>query len=169
LPKLSRLRFRFVLPIFVLGLSVLLTIKGDAYRQQIIDRVIAKYGHLEEPMPENVALGRFVSYAISAPAYVAARSIPSIAQVPHWQFLHGEEDSEHSAFLIVLWYIVGRTIDGAANPTAPMIRLPMWFLKAVQVLSQEHSPSASGNLLDEVDHHLTGGPARPFRDSLRRD
>lgn len=109
---LIRHKLRFALPILVVGLTIILTVWGDAYRQGIIDRVVAKYGHLEEPMPENVAFGRFVGYAINAPAYVAAMAMPFIFNVRHWHFMQGDRDWWYLIFAVCMWYAIGRSLDG---------------------------------------------------------
>ena len=115
-------RFRFILPLLLLVLSIFLTIWGDAYRQGIIDGVVNKYGYLEEPMPQNVAFGRFLAYALNAPAYVASMSMPFIFHVRRWHFIHGEKDWWYFTFILVSWYAVGRTIDRLMGGLAPSLR-----------------------------------------------
>jgi hypothetical protein len=130
----QQLRFRFILPVLVVGFTMLLTVWGDAYRQRIIDRVISNDGHLEEPMPQNVALGRFVGYAINAPAYVGAMSMPFIFNARHWHFIHGDKDWWYLILAVSMWYVIGRSLDHLPSEAHRLIRSYTPLLAAVRVL-----------------------------------
>src|SRR5512141_2800117 len=102
------IRFSILLPLLFLALSVLLAKVGETRRDNIIRSVVARHGFLFEPLPDNVALERFIDYAINAPAWAAAWNMPHIFPISesetHLGIMRYEAHWWYFLFVLMMWH-----------------------------------------------------------------
>jgi hypothetical protein len=113
------MRYKIVLPITILVLSVALFKIADLQFQALIQQVKADTGRgLHEGLPEDFThKARYISYIISAPAWAASVHMPWIFHfnVGVMGIDWNERDCWYLFFSILLWFIVGALLDKRKN------------------------------------------------------
>ena len=136
----------FLLPLIFLLLSIIMAKIGESYRTTIVQSVVAKYGHLAEPIPDSVALARFIDYALNAPAWVAAWNMPHVLpideSVTHWGIMRYEAHWWYFIFVALMWFLVGVWLDRYRS-----VRHPDQFHKPVYNISIEVFLIAYGSFM----------------------
>jgi hypothetical protein len=85
----------------MLLLSIGLTAFGEAQRDAMIHHVVAKYGFIEHPLPEDYAVTTFLAYGISAPAWLLAVNALSFISF----------DPPFFSSVVVMWFVIGLILD----------------------------------------------------------
>lgn len=133
-----RMRFRILLPIVALVLSIAMGKLGEA---QLNGELLNMRGGLE-PFPSDFAVATFVDYSDNAPAWVAALNLalsPPPAGTP-WStsrlFPVEKSDWWYRFFLVVMWFLIGYQLDRRpkANPATPLAAI-RWRKRLFAVLA----------------------------------
>jgi len=97
------MRYRIVLPLFSVGLAVILLRVGDRQRQWIVD-----HGDHYEMVPYTYARARYLDYAINAPVWAIAEG----ERNQFWPYSTPENrDRGYILGVIVMWYLLGSQFD----------------------------------------------------------
>ncbi len=117
------IHFRVILPVVSIALGVFLFYLGDV---QVKETVVAQ-GGAGEGMPDVAASGRYVHYALNAPAWAVTGETRDM----RWSEATYSSDHELRYFLVVavLWYIVGLRFDRRRG-TESLTREVVWYRPA---------------------------------------
>jgi hypothetical protein len=111
----NAIRFRLLLPILLVAISMLLDRMGDSQMNRVTQANVKKYGFLEHPVPEDYAVARFIEYTFSAPAWLLSVKIPYIFSTQKnfrcCGFIRSEKDWEYLVLVAVMWYLIGELMD----------------------------------------------------------
>jgi hypothetical protein len=105
------IRFRVLLPVLFLALSVALGRLGDAERNRIVECVGKGAVH---GIPDWTARARYLDYALNAPAWAAAWNMPAIPlkQRTYWEDIAWiVERCSYPFFVVLMWLVIGFGVD----------------------------------------------------------
>lgn len=109
------MRFKVVLPILMLVLTVLLFKIGELQFRALVQRVKTDTGRgLQEGLPGDVEEpARYVSYILSAPAWAGSVHMPWILGFNERALgiFWNDRDCRYLLFVLVLWYTIGTWLD----------------------------------------------------------
>lgn len=112
------MRFKLILPLTFLALSVLLTIVGETQRLRVIKNAInPRTGRVHEVVPYYFARARYVDYLINLPAWSSVQIIPIVPlnfplNLPTYPpILRGNYDWWYFMCVAILWAFLGWWID----------------------------------------------------------
>ena len=113
----ANMRFRILLPILMLALSVSMFRLGEAQMTKLVQEEIShsRYGVAEHPLPACYALGRYMDYGRNAPAWLLSFEMPSLLPASLDSsccgFIRGEKDWEYFLLVAAMWCGIGAWLD----------------------------------------------------------
>src|ERR1700694_591948 len=125
------MRFRVLLPLLLLVLSITLGKIGNSQRHRLVQSVASKYGSMEHPLPSYYAVVTYLGYGLNAPAWLLSIEtpflFPSNADLSCCGFMETEKDWQYLILVVVMWFMIGMLLDkkgiqGAGSWLRIMIR-----------------------------------------------
>jgi hypothetical protein len=111
----NNVRFRILLPILLLVLSIVLDKAGDLQMNRLSQLNINKYDFMEHPLPQDYAIARYIDYGLNSPAWLLSQKLPSIfpqnVAAACCGFIRGEADWEYFSLVVLTWFLIGLRLD----------------------------------------------------------
>ena len=127
----NSVRFRILLPILFLVLSIALGKAGDWQMSRLVQLNINKYGFMEHSLPQDYAIARYIDYGLNSPAWLLSQKLPSIlpqdASVACCWFIRGEADWEYFSLVVLTWFLIGLRMDKRRNNQETIKSAGIWL------------------------------------------
>jgi len=119
----------------MLVLAILLDTTGDFQERRLAQANVGRYGY-REALPPYYAIARYLDYGLNAPAWLLSVNMPFIfpkRDVSCCGFIGGEKDWQYLAFVVIMWYLIGRLLDRRrAHADPERFSGPAWQSRAAR-------------------------------------